>query len=100
MRIAFAVRDARAARADFDAMLRSLERDLAGGAPEFGIFLNCAGRGSALYGSPDVDTRAVRGRFNGLPLAGMQSSFEIAPYGGRPTLQLYTGVLALFSAPS
>ena len=30
-------------------------------------------------------------------LPGMQSSFEIAPYGDSPSFQLYTGVVALFS---
>jgi hypothetical protein len=30
----------------------------------------------------------------------MMSSFEIAPHAGKPALQLYTGVLALFTAPS
>jgi hypothetical protein len=35
-----------------------------------------------------------------LPFAGMASSFEIAPHFGRPTMQLYTGVFALFTSPS
>ena len=47
-----------------------------------------------------MDTRVVRMRFPGVPFAGMQSTFEIAPHHGRATLQLYTGVLALFTAPS
>jgi small ligand-binding sensory domain FIST len=35
-----------------------------------------------------------------LPLAGMQSSFEVSEVGGKPALQLYTGVLGVFTAPS
>jgi small ligand-binding sensory domain FIST len=100
MRIAFAIRDAGAARADLEAVTRDLERDIAGAAPRFGVYINCAGRGSPLYGAYDVDTRILRARFGDMPLAGMQSSFEIAPHGGAPTLQLYTGVLALFTALS
>jgi small ligand-binding sensory domain FIST len=100
MRVAFAVRDGRAAREDFEAMTRELEREIAGAAPRFGVYLNCAGRGSGLYGAHDVDTKILRARFPGLPFAGMASSFEIAPHFGRPTMQLYTGVFALFTSPS
>jgi small ligand-binding sensory domain FIST len=64
------------------------------------LYINCAGRGSSLYGQYDVDTRILRARFGDLPFAGIQSSFEIAPYCGRPALQLYTGVVAVFTTPS
>jgi small ligand-binding sensory domain FIST len=100
MRIAFAVRDPVAARSDLETVARDAERALAGAAPRFGVYVNCAGRGSGLYGAPDVDTRILRTRFAEVPIAGMMSSFEIAPHAGKPTLQLYTGVLALFTAPS
>lgn len=100
MRIAFAVRDAPAARADLEATVRDVERAAAGAAPRFGVLLSCAGRGTALYGLPDVDSKIVRTRFAELPFAGMHSAFEIAPHGGRPSLHLFTGVVALFSAPS
>jgi small ligand-binding sensory domain FIST len=100
MLMAFAIRDGSAARTDLERSLRDARRDLAGGIPRFGLYLNCAGRGASLYGMPDVDVHAIRSRFPDLPLAGMFSSFEIAPRHGRPSLQLYTGVLALFTAPS
>lgn len=100
MRMAFAVRDAAAARSDLEAVTRELSRETAGAAPRFALYIDCAGRGASLYGSFDVDTRILRRRFADLPLAGMHSAFEIAPFGGKPTLQLYTGVLALFTAPS
>lgn len=100
MRIAFAVRDPRAAREDFEAMTRELEREIAGALPRFGLLLDCAGRGSGLYGAHDVDTKILKARFPGMPFAGMASSFEIAPYFGRPAMQLYNGVVALFTSPS
>jgi small ligand-binding sensory domain FIST len=100
MRMAFAVRDASAARADLETVTRDLGRALGGAAPRFGVYVNCAGRGASLYGISDVDTKILRTRFAGVPFAGLQSSFEIAPHAGRPALQLYTGVVALFSAPS
>lgn len=100
LRMALAVRDANAARTELESAVREVARESAGGAPRFGLYINCAGRGAALYGQRDVDTRIVKARFGDLPLAGLQSSFEIAPHMGRPAFQLYTGVLGLFSAPS
>jgi small ligand-binding sensory domain FIST len=100
MRLAFAVRDARAARDDLTSAVRDLLREANGAAPRFGIYLNCAGRGSSLYGQRDVDLKILKARLGELPLAGMQSSFEVSEVGGKPSLQLYTGVLGLFTAPS
>lgn len=100
MRIAFAVRDASASRLGLESRLRELSRETAGAAPRFGVFVNCAGRGHGLYGAPDVDVRLLRARFPGMPFAGLHSSFELAPNGDRLALQLYTGVVGLFTAPS
>jgi small ligand-binding sensory domain FIST len=100
MRLAFAVRDPSASRADLESKIRELSRETAGSAPRFGVFVSCAGRGHGLYGSPDVDVRLLRARFPELPLAGLHSSFEVAPNAERPALQLYTGVVGLFAAPS
>ena len=100
MRLAFAVRDAKAAREDLQTAVRDLLREANGAAPRFGIYLNCAGRGSSLYGQRDVDLKILKARLGELPLAGMQSSFEVSAVGGKPALQLYTGVLGVFTAPS
>jgi small ligand-binding sensory domain FIST len=100
VRMAFAVRDPTAARSDLETASRELERDIAGAQPLFGIYVSCAGRGTALYGSSDVDVRIVRSRFPDTPFVGLHSAFEIAPCAGRPAVQLYTGVMAVFCAPS
>ena len=100
MRMAFAVRDASAARVDFEMRIREIARESAGAAPRFGICLNCAGRGLSLYKNPDTDLRMLKARFGEIPWIGLFSSFEIAPHGDEPALQLYTGVVALFTAPS
>jgi small ligand-binding sensory domain FIST len=100
MRLAFAVRDAKAAREDLQTAVRDLLREANGAAPRFGIYLNCVGRGSNLYGQRDVDLKILKARLGELPLAGMQSSFEVSEVGGKPALQLYTGVLGLFTSPS
>lgn len=100
MLMTFGVRDSQAARDDLVRLSRELNRDIAGAAPLCALYVNCGGRGRALYGRPHVDTKILRERFGDIPIAGMQSSFEIAPYEGSPSFQLYTGVLTLFSALS
>ncbi|WP_437764614.1 FIST C-terminal domain-containing protein [Sorangium sp. So ce281] len=100
-RLAFAVRDAAAGRAGLEGIARQVSRSALGSAPRFALYLTCAGRGQGLYGTPDVEARILRQRFADLPIAGMHSSFEIAPWArGQARLALYTGVLALFRAPS
>jgi small ligand-binding sensory domain FIST len=99
-RFAFAVRDAVSARADLERRTRELGRELQGSAPLFAVFVSCASRGAALYGSPDVDVRVLRATFPDLPIVGLHSAFEIAPHAGRTTLHYYTGVLGVFTAPS
>jgi small ligand-binding sensory domain FIST len=101
MRVAFAVRDAAAARAGIEAAARTLSHQALGAAPRFALLLSCAGRGQGLYGAPDVEARILRQRFGDLPIAGMHSAFEIIPWApGEARLALYTGVLALFRSPS
>jgi small ligand-binding sensory domain FIST len=99
-RVAFAVRDAASARTDLELCARELARDAAGAEPLFGVYMSCAGRGASLYGGPDVDLRVLRGRFPEVPLIGMHSAFEIAPFEGKPAVHFYTGVIALFTRPS
>lgn len=101
VRFAFGVRDAAAARAGLTEMARQVSQHALGAAPRFAIYLTCAGRGQGLYGAADVESRILRQRFGDLPIAGMHSAFEIAPFGpGQAKLALYTGVLALFRSPS
>lgn len=100
MYMTFGIRDGQAARNDIERVLREMRRDIAGAAPLSALYVNCGGRGRSLYGRANVDTRVLRERFGDIPVAGMQSSFEIAPYGDSPSFQLYTGVVALFSVLS
>lgn len=101
VRFAFGVRDAAAARAGLTDVARGVAQQSLGAAPRFAIYLSCAGRGQGLYGAADVESRILRQRFGDLPIAGMHSAFEIAPWGpGQAKLALYTGVLALFRSPS
>src|SRR5882724_4292420 len=93
--IRFALRDAIGARDDMKAMLQE-QAEARGDAPaRFGVYFNCAGRGSALYGKPGLDPELIRRRFGQLPVIGIESSFEIAPACGQPRIHMFTGVLLL-----
>jgi small ligand-binding sensory domain FIST len=100
MAMGFGICDGAAACTEFENNARDLAQHLSGRAPEFGLLMSCAGRGAALYGTPDVETRLLRGRFPRVPFSGMFSAFEIGPAGGRPSLHMYTGVVAMFGTPS
>jgi small ligand-binding sensory domain FIST len=100
MLMTFAVRDAQAARTEMSRVCRHAARNLAGAAPRFALYFNCSGRGKALHAGPNVDMRVLREHFPQTAIAGFQSAFEIGPFAGAPALQLYTGMLAVFAAPS
>jgi small ligand-binding sensory domain FIST len=93
--ICFTLRDAIGAREDMKAMLDEQAEARGADTPKFGFYFNCAGRGSALYGQPGLDPELIRRRFGALSLAGIESSFEIAPTFGRPRIHMFTGVLLL-----
>jgi small ligand-binding sensory domain FIST len=93
--ICFTLRDAIGARDDMKAMLDEQAEARGAATPKFGFYFNCAGRGSALYGQPGLDPELIRRRFGTLSLAGIESSFEIAPTFGRPRIHMFTGVLLL-----
>jgi small ligand-binding sensory domain FIST len=99
--LSFAVRDAEASRDALAEAARRAERQILGSAPTFALFLSCAGRGRSLYGEPDADVRILKKRFPRIPIAGMHSAFEVVPWGPEEArMQLMSGVLALFRAPS
>jgi small ligand-binding sensory domain FIST len=93
--IRFTLRDAIGARDDMKAMLDEQAEARGDDAPRFGVYFNCAGRGSALYGKPGLDPELIRRRFGQLPVIGIESSFEIAPACGQPRIHMFTGVLLL-----
>ena len=81
----FTLRDAIGARDDMKAMLDEQAEARGEHPARFGLYFNCAERGSTLYGQPGLDPELIRRRFADLPVVGVQSSFEIGPAcGARP----------------
>ncbi|MFO0589588.1 MAG: FIST C-terminal domain-containing protein [Polyangiaceae bacterium] len=100
-RLAFAARDAAAAKELLEQSARHVAGQTMGASARFLLYFTCAGRGQGLYGSQGVESRLLKKRFGDLPIVGMHSSFELLPRaGGQVRLAMYTGVLALFRSPS
>lgn len=98
--IALAVRDPEAARQDLSTRLAAMARGLGGGTAAAALLFTCAGRGARFFRRADVDAGLVRARFPSLPTAGMQSAFELSPWGGPTRIHLYAAACTLFYRPS
>jgi len=94
--IYFVLREGQAARDDLKEMLKRLAPAAVPGAWRFGLYFNCAARGTSLYGVPGIDTAYISSALGDLPIAGFFGNAEIAPLRGANRLFTYTGVLALF----
>ncbi len=81
---------------DLHEMLERVKAAKGNETPAFGIYLNCAARGEALYGRPNVDTEAIRDALGEFPIIGFLGGFELATVPAGLQLYSYTGVLVLF----
>lgn len=94
-RLLFTLRDATGARADLKRTLAAQAEQWQGRSPAFGLYFNCVGRGSGLYGFPDHDTSYIKQYLGEFPLIGFFTGCEIAPVQRRSALHQYSGVLTL-----
>jgi small ligand-binding sensory domain FIST len=90
-RVAFAVRDAQAARDDLRRTLARVKERLEGRPPRFGVYFACAGRGRALFGVDDHDVSFIQGSLGAFPLIGMFGGGELEA----TRMHLFAGVLAV-----
>jgi small ligand-binding sensory domain FIST len=90
--VCFTLRDGMGARR---ALGRALGRISLGGAQSFGVYFDCASRGTELYGIEELDLRLIEKSLGAFPLLSLRTSFELGPSGGATGVHLFTGVLAL-----
>jgi len=95
--ISFTLRDPRRARQDMDRTLKELAKQHTHQSPVFGIYFDCCGRGTSLYGKSGVDLALFKRYFGEIPLIGFFTYAEIAPIQQTNYLHNYTGVLVLIS---
>jgi len=96
--ITFALRNSQMARDDLKQML---ERMKSQGDPDkpykFGLYFNCCGRGSSLYGQKGIDTAYINYYLGNVPIIGFFGNSEFSHLHGKNHIFTYTGVLVLFS---
>ncbi len=92
--VSFAYRSQKSAEEDLILMLKRLKKQN-NDKPTFGIYFNCASRGEALYGRPNVDIEFIREILGEFPLIGFFGGYEMAQMPQGVQLYSYTGVLVL-----
>jgi len=94
-KMVFTLRNGDVSREDLKVTLEEQARAWEGTPPSFGLYINCLGRGSGLYGFPDLDTSYIKQYFGEIPIIGFFSGCEIAPIRQQSALHQYSGVLVL-----
>jgi small ligand-binding sensory domain FIST len=89
--VSFTLRDGMGARRTLQLALDKL-RDPP---PAWGVYFDCASRGSALYGVSGLDLRLIEQSLGAFPLLSLRTSFELGPAGDSTSVHLFTGVLAV-----
>jgi small ligand-binding sensory domain FIST len=95
--VSFTLRDPRRARQDMERTLKELKKRHAEHLPAFGLYFDCCGRGTSLYGKTGVDLALFKRYLGEIPLIGFFTYAEIAPIHKTNYLHNYTGVLTLIS---
>lgn len=91
----FTLRDGNSSREDLKQTLEAQAQAWKGNTPGFGLYFNCLGRGTGLYGFPDLDVSYIKQQFGDLPLIGFFTGCEIAPIHQQTALHQYSGILVL-----
>jgi small ligand-binding sensory domain FIST len=102
--VQFHLRDAAAASADLDAILRRYSTEHLNASkgealppPARGALLfSCLGRGKNLYGRADHDTDAFRAQIGEVPIAGFFCNGEIGPVSGTTHIHGFTSCFGIF----
>ena len=89
--VCFTLRDGMGARRTLQGALDRLPR----AQPSFGVYFDCASRGTTLYGMNGLDLSLITKSLGTFPLLALRTSFELGPAGDKTGLHLFTGVLAL-----
>jgi small ligand-binding sensory domain FIST len=89
--VCFTLRDGMGARRTLQTALSRM----AGAPPAWGVYFDCASRGSTLYGVDGLDVGLIEKSLGAFPLLSLRTSFELGPAGDATSVHLFSGVLAL-----
>jgi small ligand-binding sensory domain FIST len=94
----FTLRQPDETKVAMEEMLHELSQIHHGRSPAFGLYFDCCGRGSSLYGESGTDLALIKKYLGDIPLIGFFTYAEIAPLGQVTHLHNYTSVLTLVSS--
>jgi small ligand-binding sensory domain FIST len=89
--VSFTLRDGMGARRTLQSALTRMGPVL----PAWGLYFDCASRGSTLYGVDGLDLGLIEKSLGAFPLLSLRTSFELGPAGDATSVHLFSGVLAL-----
>jgi len=89
--VSFTLRDGMGARRTLQSALERMGPAL----PAWGLYFDCASRGSTLYGIDGLDLGLIEKSLGAFPLLSLRTSFELGPAGDATSVHLFSGVLAL-----
>jgi small ligand-binding sensory domain FIST len=92
----FHLRDADAAAQDLKDILERHRQQSAGGDVAGALLFSCMGRGEAMYGSPDHDSRLFREHFGDVAIGGFFCNGEIGPVGSNTYVHGFTSSFGIF----
>jgi small ligand-binding sensory domain FIST len=99
-RVQFHLRDSETSAEDLELLLEAYQQEKGTSSPAAGaLMFSCLGRGEALYGLPNFDSKLFQRYLQNLPLGGFFCNGEIGPVGGRTFLHGYTSAFAIFRQP-
>src|SRR5260370_14644954 len=94
-RVTFTLRDGMGARRTLQS---ALDR-LGSAPPAWGVYFDCASRGSTLYGVDGLDLDLIRKSLGSFPLLSLRTRFELGPSRDGLGVHPFTRLLALGDSP-
>lgn len=92
----FHLRDAEAAALDLKSILERHQKDSAGQDVAGALLFSCLGRGAAMYGSADHDSRLFIEHFGDVAMGGFFCNGEIGPVGKNTYVHGFTSSFGIF----
>ena len=89
--VRFHLRTPYAARQEIQTIIDRMSQKTQQHPPAFGLYFNCLGRGTGLYGEKNYDIGIIKAKFPDLPIIGFFGNAEYAPIGNRNFMHAYTG---------
>ena len=95
--VRFHLRTPYAARQEIQTIIDRMSQKTQQHPPAFGLYFNCLGRGTGLYGEKNYDIGIIKAKFPDLPIIGFFGNAEYAPIGNRNFMHAYTGAFVTCS---